>query len=253
MLPCEPCLKLLPSPKMLWGYFCRKSNWMATKSLPEIKIFQHSTAQQYLSYNCSKKQQVSWPGDGYSPAPCWAHTLIPHSLPWMHAEPWLKISYHSNMRKINSYPLPKADLLQTQGDGWWQPMVMPPHRNDSKRIGAWPSKISTRILWVQTLKCWLSLLAQANSSSIGASREHVFTSVFFPEIFLQRQDVLHTLVFQKSRVLRVWKSPISSLIHATIVTIYTSIVSENALTLQNIVTCSIYQQTKPTWRSYWKS
>lgn len=58
-------------------------------------------------------------------------------------------------------------------------MVMPPHRNDSERIGTWPSKISTRILWVQTLRCWLSLLVQANSSSISASREHVFTSLFF--------------------------------------------------------------------------
>lgn len=104
-------------------------------------------------------------------------------------------------------------------------MVMPPHRNDSKRTGTWPSQISTRILWVQTLRCWLSLLVQANSSSMAASREHVFTSLLFLEIFLQPQDVLHILVFQKSRVLGVWKSPIASLLHATIITIYTPTVN----------------------------
>lgn len=60
-------------------------------------------------------------------------------------------------KKINFYPLPMANLLQSQGDGSWQPMVMPPSRNDSERTGTQPSRISTWILWVQTLRCWLSL------------------------------------------------------------------------------------------------
>lgn len=62
MLPCEPCLKLLPSPKMLWGYFCRKSNWMATKSLPEIKIFQHSTAQHSSISATTAPKSSRYPG-----------------------------------------------------------------------------------------------------------------------------------------------------------------------------------------------
>lgn len=42
----------------------------------------------------------------------------------------------------------------------------------------------------------------------------------------------YILVFQKSRILGTWKSPIASILCAAIVTIYTPAVSENVLTLQ---------------------